>query len=99
MSQSAYGKLERGETKITWEKLNRIAEILKITAFEIANFDAKHSYKPTVVKDQLIEHSSDADSVLRERVKFLERINDTLRKQLDDKNEIIRLLRAKASTY
>ena len=44
VSQSAYGKLERGETQVTWDKLCRIAKVLETTAWEIANFDAERPY-------------------------------------------------------
>ena len=38
VSQSSYGKLERGATKVTREKMNKIAKIFKCDVFEIVNF-------------------------------------------------------------
>ncbi|MDO3425494.1 helix-turn-helix transcriptional regulator [Chryseobacterium sp. APV1] len=41
ISQAAYSKLETGETKITDEKLNQIAEILEVKPEDIKSFDSQ----------------------------------------------------------
>ncbi|HAO07985.1 MAG TPA: XRE family transcriptional regulator [Chryseobacterium sp.] len=41
VSQSAYSKLENGETKITDEKLAQIAEILEVKPEDIKAFDSQ----------------------------------------------------------
>ncbi|MCO5258511.1 MAG: helix-turn-helix domain-containing protein [Crocinitomicaceae bacterium] len=39
ISQRAYSKLETSETKLDWEKLTKISEILEIAPTDIASFD------------------------------------------------------------
>lgn len=41
ISQSAYSKLETGETKISDEKLSQIAEILEVKPEDIKSFDSQ----------------------------------------------------------
>jgi transcriptional regulator with XRE-family HTH domain len=41
VSQSSYGKLERGATKVTWEKLVKIAKIFQCGEFDIVHFKEK----------------------------------------------------------
>ena len=97
VSQSAYGKLERGETQVTWDKLQRIAVVLETTPWEIANFDTERPYLNTGNSAAYNEGSALASSqeggVLRERIKYLEKLNTALAKNLADKEEIIRLLK------
>lgn len=39
ISQRAYSKLETSETKLDWDKLTKISEILEIAPTDIASFD------------------------------------------------------------
>ena len=41
VSQAAYSRMENGETKITDEKLNQIAEILEVKPEDIKAFDSQ----------------------------------------------------------
>jgi len=41
VSQAAYSRMENGETKITDEKLNQIAEILEVKPEDIKEFDSQ----------------------------------------------------------
>ena len=41
ISQAAYSKMEKGDTKISQDKLNKIAEILEINPDDITDFDNK----------------------------------------------------------
>ena len=41
ISQAAYSKMEKGETKISQDKLNKIAEILEVNPDDITDFDNK----------------------------------------------------------
>lgn len=98
VSQSSYGKLERGATKITWDKLVRISEILNITPWDIVHFGKVKEYQIPSVREPEVTMESDAShmksvSLLQERVKYLEQVNELLQKQLADKDEIISLLR------
>lgn len=41
ISQAAYSKMEKGDTKISQDKLNKIAEILEVNPNDITEFDNK----------------------------------------------------------
>ncbi|MGX2967516.1 helix-turn-helix domain-containing protein [Ursidibacter sp. B-7004-1] len=45
LSPNSYGKLERGETKLTLEKLEQIANIFDIDIVELINTGEKNSYQ------------------------------------------------------
>lgn len=45
LSPNSYGKLERGETKLTLEKLEQIANIFDIDIIELINTGEKNSYQ------------------------------------------------------
>ncbi len=100
MSQSAYGKIERGETKVTWEKLCEIATVLQINIWDIVHFnthEAKEKMRtgPDLGQAKYIpEATVPADMiVLQAKVDHLEKLNKVLLTQLADKEEIIALLK------
>lgn len=45
LSPNSYGKLERGETKLTFEKLEKIANIFDLDIVELINTGEKTSYQ------------------------------------------------------
>ncbi len=100
ISQATYGKLERGHTKMTWDRLEKIAKLLKTTTFELVNFDPANASMlmakepqsaPTPVSANPTTNSSEYQ-MLQERIGYLEKTNSLLEKQLLDKDEIISLL-------
>jgi transcriptional regulator with XRE-family HTH domain len=99
VSQSAYGKLERGETRVTWEKLERISEVLGTTPFLISSFRDANAYQ-TNTDPQLAAEASEVYirqnrdiNQLKDKIEMLEEMNSLLKRQLQDKDEIINLLR------
>ena len=102
VSQSSYGKLERGATKVTWEKLVKIAAILNTTEWEIVNFGRSNA-AAQIAPQRAVEPApvvsaspQNADAaILQERINYLEQVNQLLQKQLADKDEIIGLLKSK----
>lgn len=98
ISQSSYGKMERGTTKVSWEKLQRLSEILNMTIWEIAYFNEKEppaglSEDNVPMKNGTHNDSEQRVEMLNERIRNLEQVNQLLEKQLKDKSEIIRLLK------
>jgi transcriptional regulator with XRE-family HTH domain len=100
VSQSAYGKLERGETRVTWEKLENVSEILGSTPFLISSFRDEQAYQ-TVADPQIAAEASEVyirqnrdNNQLKEKIEMLGEMNSLLKRQLVDKDEIIALLRA-----
>ena len=99
ISQSAYGKLERGETRITWEKLERIANILGTSPFQVSTFTTDKPYRVTEDSELAVEateiyiRQTKEINVLKEKVRMLESMNKMLINQVQDKDEIIELLK------
>lgn len=98
ISQSSYGKLERGATNLTMQRLDRIAKILGMTPFEIVNFSADQagyvvSRPPEPVAAPAPVSSDPQVEILQEKIKYLEETTKLLQKQLADKDTIIEMLR------
>ncbi len=102
ISQSSYGKLERNSTKMSLERLEKIATIFGIKSFDIVHFDAAKATGITTnsKKDEetdllpTVEDAKDGEvNVLLERIKLLENTGALLREQLRDKSDIIELLK------
>lgn len=52
ISQAAYSKLEKGTTKISQDKLEKIAEVLEVNPEDITNFDNQkilNSYNNSII--------------------------------------------------
>lgn len=52
ISQAAYSKLEKGTTKISQDKLNKIAEVLEVSPDDITDFDNQkilNSYNNSII--------------------------------------------------
>lgn len=82
ISQRAYSKLERDETKLDWDKITRIAEVFEIEPLDMVSFDdnlifnncnqsgkANHIYNQ--IPEKLIEQYEGRIIELQEEVKFL----------------------------
>lgn len=95
ISQSSYGKLERGHTQITWNKLNKLAAILSMSVWNIIHFDDDKSLHPGSGEEEPAKSGVllTEFSVLKERIAHLQKLNNLLKQQLNDKIEIIRLLK------
>ena len=100
VSQSSYGKLERGATNVTWRKLQKIAEIFGVSEWDIVNFgqtpDTPSFMQPS--RPELDSRINSASQMLNStqllnKVEHLEEVNRMLTKQLADKDEIIALLK------
>lgn len=98
LSQSAYGKLERGETRITVQRLCDIARILQVSPQEIDEFDPGEmtdigllSYPPRLINGQKKFHRRQI-AALETKITYLKQMNQILRQQLQDKEDIIELL-------
>lgn len=83
MSQAGYGKIERDEVSVTYDKLNRIAEILETQIENIINFDEKTvitNFNPKI-NQQIGNNYHDSEmkelyqshiKLLEEKIKYLE---------------------------
>lgn len=97
-SQSAYTRFENGSTKLDYSTLEEIANILDINVEEIIYHHLR--FQPKSYFDhfnrRFLKAISEA-STLQEKCQQLEKLVDMLEDQLNDKNEIIRLLKSEFS--
>jgi transcriptional regulator with XRE-family HTH domain len=98
ISQSSYGKLERGATQMKIHRLEQLAEVFGMPSFDIVNFESPLSglstpKEATDTSNAVYSEEKYSPELLRERVRFVEETNAILRQQLLDKDEIISMLR------
>lgn len=95
LSQAAYSKIEKGETKLSIERLYKIAEILDSSVEELMGFQSKYSQE---IKDNehftVIAHQ-EVENLFQEN----KEISDKLIKHLEDlvqtKDQLIKELESK----
>ncbi|MDY3520051.1 helix-turn-helix domain-containing protein [Riemerella anatipestifer] len=95
ISQAAYSKLEKGNTKISEEKLNKIAEILDVNPEDITDFDNKkvlNSFNNVKGNNNGIITCNEKDIILIRRL-YEDKIN-LLEKLLQKAEEEIEHLKA-----
>ncbi len=95
ISQSSYGKLERGHTQITWNKLKKLSTIFSTSVWNIVHFNESYpAHLQSGEEKPETEGSVSASEVhaLKEHITHLQQLNDLLEQQVNDKMEIIRLL-------
>lgn len=99
LTQGGYGRIERGEVKVKMETLEKLSVIFEIPVWDIQRFHEKEFYKseqePQELKDA--ENSYIKQSIAlakcKEEVGFLKKIIEGLEKRIQDKDEIINLLK------
>jgi len=80
-----YGKLERGETKITIEKLEKIAEILDVSVQEIFDFD--ENTNTVNKKDNISNYNNIQLNDINELLKTNLELQNILLKEIKNINE------------
>ncbi len=95
ITQSKYGRFENGGKKIDFQMIEEVAQVFEMDVYAIIAFHKERDFSSDGVND-LNEnyklHSKDL-AVLREKIKYLEQVNEVLTQQLHDKQEIIELLK------
>lgn len=95
MSQAAYTKLERGETKLTVERLYQIAESLKTDISELLGIESKYNQdihnneQPTIIGHQEVEN------LYQENREMTEKLVKQYEASLADKDKLIAMLEDK----
>lgn len=79
INQSSYFQLEKGETKLTIERLYEIADIFKVSVLELLN-----GTDESLLEKQDNTALVNEIEILKERIKDLEDDKRRLKKQLDD---------------
>lgn len=92
ITQSAYSKMEQGETEITYQKLTRISEILGMSPDEIASFNEQMIFNVMhnqtgngfVLQKGLSDNEKrlyeDQIKTLKEEIQYLKKVLDSLLK-------------------
>jgi transcriptional regulator with XRE-family HTH domain len=108
ISQPSYSNLESGVDDISEERLEKIAELLKVEVSDIENFDDRailniiqHNIKSDgyvnnkYVDDRVVDLLNEKNSLLQSNVKLLEEKIHHLEKELAKANQENELLKAK----
>jgi len=92
ISQRAYSKMERNETKIDWNKISEIATIFEMDPMDLVNFDdnlifnnCTQSGKANIIHNNLPEKLIEQ---YEKRIKGLEEEITFLRNQMNNKKTI-----------
>ncbi len=90
MSQTGYGRIERGETDISLSRIESIAKVLGLTIYDIIDFDEKYFFNISNVNgsDTGVIHKSESDfdrerKLYEEQISLLKEQNQTLVNQLN----------------
>jgi transcriptional regulator with XRE-family HTH domain len=103
LSQAAYSKIEKGETKLSVDRLYKIAEILNSSVEELMGFQSKHSQE---IKNNDIKENEQFIFIAHQEIENLfqekKEISDKLIKHLEDlvksKDQLIEVLKSKLTS-
>lgn len=97
ISVTAYSKIERGKTNISFTRIGQIAEVLGVNTLKITHPHIDNNAKNFIVKESP-PHYGELDPVsLIQRIQMLQDEITRLHKILADKEDIIALLKEKLS--
>jgi transcriptional regulator with XRE-family HTH domain len=82
ISQKAYSKIERNETKIDWGRITKIAEVLEISPIDLLNFEDNYKFNNCTqsgkfehfynqLPEKLIQNYEEQISHLKDEIAFL----------------------------
>ena len=95
LSQAAYSKIEKGETKLSIERLYKIAEILDSSVEELMGFQSKYSQE---IKDNehftVIAHQ-EVENLFQENKEISDKLIRHLEDLVQTKDQIIKELESK----
>ena len=88
ISPQAYGKIERGETKLDFKRIEEIAKYLQVTVDEVMNFDAKTIFKNTF-KDQSTGNFNIGEN--KEGFTIIERLLTTMEGRFEKQDRLLEM--------
>lgn len=91
MTPAGFGKIERGETDITLKKLEQICEALEVSVFQIISLDDKNVFN---VNDNALQYGTLGymNHIHSEKNETTLKLFETLKEELQEKNDIIKKL-------
>lgn len=84
---STYGKIERGQISLTVDRLEKVAKILQVSVEEIYKWGKKGVSRDSENEKIMLEHYE-----LLSEIEYLKAELELVKKQLFDKEEIIKVL-------
>lgn len=91
ISQAAYSKLERNDTKLTVERLYKISEVLETPLTELLEVDSKTIYNQDL-RDHAIGYQG-VENLYQENKEQSEKIKELYEARLKDKDALIEQLK------
>ena len=92
ISQVAYSKLEKSETKLTVERLYKLAEILETKVTDLLNEQPENEFNQTNT-DSSIGYQQQIENLYQEDKEKTTKIIDLYEERLKDKDILIALLK------
>lgn len=92
ISQAAYTKLERGETKLTVERLYQIAEVLKTEISELLGIESKYNQDIHNNEQSTIIASQGIENLYTENKEMAVKLIKQYEEALDSKSKLIEIL-------
>lgn len=87
LTTNGYGKIERGESTINIERLNQIADILKVNVFDVIRLDASAIYNIEMMQNSTphgtVNNYSSSKEVDTEILKQFDRLSLSITRQLE----------------
>lgn len=92
ISQASYSKIEKKATKLSVDRLFRIAEILEVNVAEILEIEQSNQFNQTT-RDQSTGYLQKIENFYQENEEKYQKIIDLYELRLRDKDELINQLR------
>lgn len=97
ISQAAYSKIEKNETKLTVDRLYQIAEILETPVYDLLDVTPNNIYNQQNFYDTSIGHQ-EVQNLYQENKDKTEKIENLYEERLKDKDKMIEQLQSVINT-
>jgi transcriptional regulator with XRE-family HTH domain len=94
ITTNGYGKIERGESSITLDRLEQIAQVLEVSTLDILQFDDHFVYNINTMNNSATNGIVYNYSFSEEERNMLKEQIDRMQQLIDSQNAIIRLFAA-----
>ncbi len=92
LTTNGYGKIERGESSITLDRLEQIAQVLEVRTLDILQFDDNFVYNITTMNNSatngIVNNYSLSEA---ERILMMQQI-EAMQRLIDNQNKLIETL-------
>jgi transcriptional regulator with XRE-family HTH domain len=89
LTTNGYGKIERGESSITLDRLEQIAQVLEVSTLDILQFDDNFVYNITTMNNSATNDIVNNYSLSEaERILLMQQI-EAMQRLIDNQNKLI----------